>query len=227
MSICKSLKNNIPEEFQPFLKKLWSCLRGVYSCIIRYSLFNYFKIRRLKRLKDLKINIGSGKAKLQGWLNIDIEPGADLVLDIRKRLPFSDESVTFIYSEHILEHLTYEEGRRFLLECYRCLRKGKILRIAMPDLDEIVQKYETNWRNQDWLSWPGFQWIKTKGQMLNIAFRWWGHKYLYNEEDLRNQLDEIGFGIITRCEWNKSSRSELCNLETRKDSKLIVEAIKT
>lgn len=62
--------------------------------------------------------------------------------------------------------------------------------------------------------------------MINISFYWWGHKYLYNEEDLKNQLTRAGFRKILRCEWNKSNHVRLCNLETRKDSRLIMEAEK-
>jgi len=62
--------------------------------------------------------------------------------------------------------------------------------------------------------------------MINIAFRWWDHKYLYNEEDLRNQLIKAGFQKIKRCEWNKSNYIELAGLETREDSKLTMEAEK-
>lgn len=62
--------------------------------------------------------------------------------------------------------------------------------------------------------------------MINVSFGWWGHKYLYNKEDLRNQLTKVGFKKIMSCERKKSNSVELCNLETRKDSKLIVEARK-
>lgn len=50
--------------------------------------------------------------------------------------------------------------------------------------------------------------------------------YLYNEEDLRIQLENGSFRKIVRCELNKSDYCELVGLETRKDSKLIVEAVK-
>lgn len=100
------------------------------------------------------------------------------------------------------------------------------MRIAIPDLDYIIQKYNTDWKNQDWLAWTGFKFIETRGQMINISFRWWGHKYLYNEEDLRNLLIKVGFQNIIRCDWNKSNHIELAGLETRKDSKLIMEAEK-
>jgi predicted SAM-dependent methyltransferase len=62
--------------------------------------------------------------------------------------------------------------------------------------------------------------------MFNISFYSWGHKYIYNEEDLRNQLSKAGFRQISRCELGSSTHPELCNLETREESKLILEAVK-
>jgi predicted SAM-dependent methyltransferase len=183
------------------------------------------KVAKLKKYKPLKLNVGCGKVKLPGWVNIDIEPDADLVMDVRKGLPFDDFSVDFIYNEHFLEHITYEEGEMFLKELQKCLKKGGILRIAMPDLDYLIQQYGKDFKAEEWFP-SGYEFVQTKGMAINISFYWWGHKYLYNEEDLRNQLMKAGFRNINRCEWNKSSYSELSGLETRKESILIMEAIK-
>lgn len=100
----------------------------------------HFKVAKFKKMKPLKLNVDCGKAKLSGWVNIDIEPGADLVIDIRKRLLFNDGNVDFIYSEHVLEHLILEGGENVLREFQRCLRRESIVRIAMPDLDYIIQR---------------------------------------------------------------------------------------
>lgn len=205
---------------------LWMVALRIYEKMMLLSPGKRIKVARFKRYDLLKLNIGCGKVKIPGWVNIDIKPGADLVINVGKELPFSDNSVDLIYNEHFLEHLTFEEGEKVFREFHRCLKKGGILRIAMPDLDYVTQKYNTDWKNQDWLSWPEYKFIKTKGMMINTAFRWWGHKYLYNEEDLRIHLVKAGFKKIVRCEWNKSSHVGLRGLETRKDSKLILEAEK-
>jgi len=221
MNIVESFARKIPGKLKPPLR---IALR-IYGKMILLSPTKRIKVARFKKYDPLKLNIGCGKVKIPNWVNIDIEPGADLVIDVRKKLPFNANCVDFIYSEHFLEHLTFEEGEKVLREFYRCLKKGGTLRTATPDLDYIIQKYNTDWKNQDWLSWPENEFIKTRGRMINFAFRW-GHKYLYNEEDLRSHLFKAGFKRIARCEWNKSSHVELCGLETRKDSKLILEAEK-
>lgn len=214
-----------------FEKRLGSFLMIAKSIKRKIMLLNpltRFKIAEFMAIDPnaLRINVGCGKAKFPGWVNIDIEAGADIVIDVRKGLPFDDNSAKFIYCEHVIEHFTYEEGRRLLSEFWRCLNTRGIVRIAMPDLDYIISKYNTDWNNQDWLSWPEYEFVRTKGQMINMTFRSWDHKNLYNEEDLKIQLAEAGFQKINRMEWNKSSIEELCNLETRRDSILIMEAEK-
>jgi predicted SAM-dependent methyltransferase len=208
------------------MHKIFALLKGVYSKFVRISPLNYIKIRKLKKIQPLKLNIGCGNVKFPDWVNIDIEPGADLVIDVTKGLPFDDDTVDYIFNEHFIEHLDYGEGQKILREFYRVLKKDGILRIATPDLDYIVEKYSTDWKNQDWLSWPEYQFIETKGQMINVSFRFWGHKYLYNEEDIKNSLKKSRFKKVSICKLQESNHFELENRETRNDSTLIYEATK-
>lgn len=192
----------------------------------KIKLFTSITHKNLQNTDSLKLNIGCGNVKFPDWVNIDIEPGADLVVDVRDGLPLNDNSANFIYNEHFIEHLKLEDGEKSIKEFYRVLEKGGVLRIATPDLDYTIKKYLDDWKNQDWLTWPAYEYIKTRGLMINVSMREWGHKYLYNEEDLSNLLKSAGFQKITKHELNKSDYPELANLETRKDSKLILEAQK-
>ena len=180
------------------------------------------------QVKSHKLHIGCGNIKFEGWINIDIEPNnlvADLICDASKKLPFDRNSCNLIYSEHFLEHLTVEEGLFFLKECYRVLQPGGILRIAMPSLEYIIEKYNSeDWQNQDWLKWSDYQFVKTRAEMLNIAFRWWGHKWLYDKEELNRRFSEVGYVNIREFAWGKSKIPELENRETREDSLLVFEA---
>jgi predicted SAM-dependent methyltransferase len=178
-----------------------------------------------------KLHIGCGSIRLDDWINIDIDknnPIVDVVWDASCGLPFLENNSCFlIYNEHFLEHLSIEQAGIFLKECYRVLEFNGILRIAMPSLEYTVNKYQSeNWRDQDWLTWKGNEFIQTRAEMINIAFRWWGHQWLYDREELHRRLKEAGFTIIRDVEWGYSKIPELSNLETRKDSKLICEATK-
>ncbi len=208
--------------------------------LLLYPLRNYRAALYKKRRMPLKLNIGCGSIKYSGWINIDnLLLDADLLLDVTKGLPFDDNSVSFIYSEHFLEHITIIQAEKVLKEFKRCLKKGGVIRTAMPELDYFIQKYTMkDWRNQEWLSQPEYKFIKSKsrGTMLNWIF--YGdmiytpvsdpgrHKYIYNEEDFRDLLLRVGFKTVERCEWKKSRQKELCGLETRTESTLILEAQK-
>ena len=64
--------------------------------------------------------------------------------DILKGLPLDDSSVEVIYSSHVLEHLDRQEVEQYLKEAWRLLCPGGILRIVVPDLAMIIDKYNEN-----------------------------------------------------------------------------------
>jgi len=211
--------------FSPKLKKfirtglIWQARLLYYPYLIRFFLFSKDKPPRL--------HVGCGKNYFNGWINADIDPCAELIVFLEKKLPFPNDSLERIYSEHVLEHLPYETGVFFLKEAHRTLKPGGIIRIAMPDLDDLIDGYQKDWRRFDWVNWKEFAFIKTKAEMINIAFRWWRHQHLYNREELTRALTDAGFSKFDFVEHSKSRHSDLKSLETRLDSQLIVEAVKT
>jgi predicted SAM-dependent methyltransferase len=175
----------------------------------------------------LKLNLGCGEVHLEGWVNIDVESEkADLKHDLRKPIPCGDNTVDFIYSEHFIEHLTAREGVELLRECRRVLRPGGVVRVATPSLDYLLFRYFFFWKWRRWYKKYGYTWIKTRAEMINICFRDWGHQYLYNREELERRMREAGFTKMSRQRSNRSSYADLKNLETRKESRLIVEGVK-
>lgn len=61
--------------------------------------------------------------------------------DATKRRPFEDGLVDVIYSSHMLEHLDRAQAQLFLAEAYRVLAPGGFLRIAVPDLSLVIDRY--------------------------------------------------------------------------------------
>jgi predicted SAM-dependent methyltransferase len=168
--------------------------------------------------------VGSGAAPLPGWINIDLRRPADVILDVRFGIPLDDAQVDFIYSEHLIEHLSLEDGMRFFEECRRVLKEHGVARFAAPDLAEIVTDYSTNWQRHDWVKWPEHVWIDSGPRMVNVAMRAWGHRYLYDYEELAMRLHDSGFHHVVREALGRSRYLALQNVETRADSTLIVEA---
>jgi predicted SAM-dependent methyltransferase len=210
----------------------------IKDILIKNNFKNFIDINDLfqpyKPDKDekIKLHLGCGTIYKEGWVNIDNNSDnnvkwLDINHDLRYPLPFEDNSVDFIFNEHFLEHLTIEEGVNALKDFYRVLKPSGVLRVAMPDLEEIIKQYlDPNWKKQEWIKVYNMGFVQTKAELININFRWWGHQHLYDAEELERRLRESGFENIKSCKLRKSEITELNNLETRDESTLIAEATK-
>jgi predicted SAM-dependent methyltransferase len=188
--------------------------------------------RRLENLqgsgeRPLMVHLGCGTVALPGWVNIDVgrRSAADVHWDLRHGLPLADRSVGLYYSEHFFEHLTLAQGQRLFSDLARTLQSDGVVRIAMPDLSAVVRNYrDGTWRDVRALQDPVFASIDTPAHYINVTFREWGHLYLYDFDDLQQRLQQAGFARVERCERGRSSVAQLKDLETREESRLIVEA---
>lgn len=75
--------------------------------------------------KTIRINLGCGKFKKEGYLNIDWDKGCDpdMVADAMN-LPLPDGSVEEVYSKNFLEHFTPDDAMRLFKELNRVLMRG-------------------------------------------------------------------------------------------------------
>src|SRR5687768_2073927 len=91
----------------------------------------------------LMINVGCGEQIHPEWTNLDLVSHDKRVraIDVRRGLPFPDQSCDVAYSSHMLEHLSPQEASRFLRECFRILKPGGIIRIVVPNLEAICRAY--------------------------------------------------------------------------------------
>jgi predicted SAM-dependent methyltransferase len=80
------------------------------------------------------------RAGCGGWLNTDYEPELPIVmhLDASQRFPFREATFDYIFSEHVIEHISYWDGMKMLAECFRVLKGSGKVRISTPDLAFLV-----------------------------------------------------------------------------------------
>jgi len=93
-------------------------LRRVDSSIIE----SYFAERKIR-----KLHIGCGGNILSDWLNSDFFPDSNAILhlDATGTFPFSDNTFDYVFSEHMIEHISYSNGFCMLRECHRVLKKQR------------------------------------------------------------------------------------------------------
>ena len=82
----------------------------------------------------MRLHLGCGPHKLPGWENHDAD------IDLRKRLPYADGSVEFIFTEHVVEHLKIREAWNFFEECRRILKVGGVVRTTVPSIVKVWQE---------------------------------------------------------------------------------------
>ena len=85
----------------------------------------------------VKVQLGCGEDILNGFLNTDLL--GEIPLNITKRLPFPDNSVSLFYSNHMVEHIYHKQFKYFLKESYRALKPGGIHIILTPSIEKLTK----------------------------------------------------------------------------------------
>ncbi|MDT5017987.1 MAG: hypothetical protein QOD39_4147 [Mycobacterium sp.] len=177
-------------------------------------------------VEDRGLVVGTGHHAPTGWLATDLDPTVahDAVfMDAAGTFPFPDASFTRVHSEHMIEHVSLEEGRSMLAECARVLVPGGRLRVATPDLARLASLVATpGGPSADGKAYV--QWIAAtfpvpavearSADVLNHGMRSHGHCFLYDESTLRTELSRAAFNDVRRCPLNDSDDPRLRGLET-------------
>lgn len=90
------------------------------------------------------VNLASGPIFIDSsaWENFDFAaaPGVQQA-DLLGQLPLADNSVQLVYSSHFLEHIPKPVVEVFLRECLRVLQPGGVIRLVLPDLENMARTY--------------------------------------------------------------------------------------
>jgi len=174
---------------------------------------------------DKKLHLGCGSVTFPGWVNIDLDsPEADLLLDLTEPLPFAESSVSHMFNEHFIEHITREQAVSFLKECFRVLTPEGAIRITTPNLRFLTHCYFSDSINE----WGDLWQPNSRCQMMNEGMRSWGHQFVYDAEELARVITEAGFKSIIFQTYRQSDDKDLSGLESRPfHNELIVEARKS
>ena len=161
-----------------------------------------------------------------------------MVRDVRKKLPFDGESIDFIYSSHLIEHLRKDEAEKVLKECLRILKRGGVVRLSVPNLELVVRNYikeiedaQNSRKKNAYL--PSERFLdrldigaeKSTPPLLSRVFPS-RHKWMYDELSLTALLESCGFGNIEKRSYKVGRVPDIDLLDNRPEDSLFLEAQK-
>jgi len=169
--------------------------------------------RRRGLTHPTKINIGSGAVLKDGFLNVDLCHEADVMLDLRRPLPFEDNCCDVIFSEHCFEHFDYPGPIGDLLkECFRVLTPGGKITFSVPLTEWPVTDYAAGEDAPYFRTCRELNWHKgctTRMEHINDHFRQGGdHRFAYDEETAVKLLRSLGFVDVRKRDFDPSLDSE-------------------
>lgn len=203
----------------------------------------------------MKLNLGCGSQVHNQWVNVDYALGARFTKipffhainrkvklfnldwneriylhDLTKKFPWADASIDIVYSSHTLEHFSKKDGRRFLTECHRVLRKDGIIRIVVPDLRHAINEYiKGRICADDFVEKLGVLYTNSNNILKErlSPFYQFPHKCMYDNSRLIEILNEIGFEASARAAFDSNIEDiQLVELEDRTEYAAIVEGRK-
>lgn len=136
--------------------------------------------------------------------------------DLRKGLPYEDNSVDYIYTSHFLEHVRKNEAITIIKECYRVLKPQGWIRIVVPDFKLLVNKYMKNELSvEDFLKALG---MDSKKSFFNFLYSKDRHKFMYDFQSLNTLLIICRFKNIIQKRFRESTIPDIDILDNRKES---------
>ncbi|HTJ35127.1 MAG TPA: methyltransferase domain-containing protein [Dactylosporangium sp.] len=157
-------------------------------------------------------------------------------MDITGPLPVADATVDWVYAEHLVEHVTLRAGIAWLTEVRRILRPGGVVRLTTPDLRVYAESYvngdgffgKHRRRMNRALTGVAPAMPERGAFMFNQLFYVYGHRWLYDETELRHALTSAGFAedAITVRSFREGAIPDVADLDQvlRNDETIYVEA---
>jgi predicted SAM-dependent methyltransferase len=177
------------------------------------------------------LNLGCGPHIFEGWVNADdyaFKRGLreqafrpNWRLDITRPWNCPADHWDGVFTEHVLEHVSYSEAIFVMRECLRTLKPGAWLRISVPDVRTYVELYEGR------LSRPEFAPIPHPAVGISFLTQMHMHRSAWDADLMTRVLTEIGFADARSASFGQGADPRLVRDDADKvHESLYVEARK-
>ena len=163
----------------------------------------------------VKLNLGCGNRNFgTDWTHID---GAEYPhVDSHNviSLDYRDKSVDLIYASHLIEYFDRVEIVQILKEWKRVLRIDGMLRIAVPDFYQMAKLYLVDSYDLEKFLGPLYGKMQMEKKTIDsdyvskIESQTIYHKTVYDFDNLKELLEEVGFRNVNKYDWRETEHSE-------------------
>lgn len=181
----------------------------------RYPKFILILLYKLNNLVLKKVYNSKLRLSQEEFLNI-LKDNKFIHHNLEYGLPFEDESVDYIYSSHFFEHLFKDDAQKVIRESFRVLKVGGIIRIGVPDLDQVISFYQNGEKEK------ALRILYSESKKSHYSY----HRYMYDFDLLYDLMIKCGFHNIRRCEYQNGNIPDVEKLDGLWDDTLFIEALK-
>tara|TARA_B110000027_G_C16070107_1_gene278618 strand:- start:678 stop:1220 length:543 start_codon:yes stop_codon:yes gene_type:complete len=152
----------------------------------------------------MKLHLGCWHRYIPGYIHVDLceMNHIDFISDIGDLKFINDNTVDYIYCSHALEYKDYDDVENVLKEWKRVLKKNGLVRIAVPDFDELIKLYY-KLGDIDQIIGPLFGKMTINGE-TKIH-----HKSTFNFLKIKYLAEKSGFLKVERYDWTKTEHANL------------------
>jgi len=159
------------------------------------------------------LNLGSGNKRYKDYTSCDLFPGkeVDEVFPLQK-IPYPDNSIDCLHSEHALEHLGYMEARQALKEWARVLKPGGTLHLMIPDLEVCCRRFVESKTKQsrEWWRKTIYGAQKSQADEPDEAQR---HLTGFTMDEIKEELELVGFQVNSCHRYGDYIDGEMLSIE--------------
>lgn len=196
------------------------------------SLGNFFFKRYPPNLDGLRLlNLGCGPVTYDNWINADDYAfkrsirekrfAPDWRLDITQSWKCEDNYWDGIFTQHVLEHVTYSKAIFVLQECFRTLKPDCWIRISVPSVKVYIDYYEGRIKNDYFEQFPN------KALAISFLTQMHLHRSTWDGELMTQLLLDLGFEDAKEVPFGEGTDKRLIkDQDVKKAESLYVEARK-
>lgn len=179
------------------------------------------------------LHLGCGYTYINGFINADFfairwilrnnMKKPDWMLDLRYPLNCPDSVWDGVFTEHTIEHLYPNQVYHLLMELYRTMKDGAVIRITVPDLKKYIEFYTKDFQNISQLDFH----YKSGAEAICDLTQNHSHHSVWDAELLTKIMKDIGFRDIQERKFKEGKMPVLLiEKEERKLGTLYIEGVR-